>query len=248
MDEAGTPPDGKRQLWLYATGEHSCSYLDDRLARTVFADPEYPMNNRVYGALLRQGMRRSGGFVYQPGCAGCSACKSLRIPVERFRPNRSQRRCWKQNADVKVVQRPAAYSEDQFRLYKHYLRSRHPGSGMDSPEPEKYMEFLTASWSNTLFCEFRLGRDLLGVAVTDVVPDGLSAVYTFFNPALTGRSLGTLGILWQIEEARRLELPYVYLGYWIAEADTMRYKARFRPAEIYTGGRWRILQSGGEQD
>ncbi len=241
MNEAGAPPDGKRQLWLYATGEHACSYLDDRIARTVFADPEYPMNNRLYGALLRQGMRRSGSFVYQPGCPACSACKSLRIPVDRFTPNRSQRRCWKSNRDVRVVPRPAMYADEHFRLYQHYLRNRHPGSGMDAPEPEKYMEFLTARWSDTRFYEFRAGRDLLAVAVTDVVADGLSAVYTFFNPALKARSLGTLGILWQIEEARRLDLPYVYLGYWIAEADSMRYKAHFRPAEVYVAGRWQTL-------
>ncbi len=230
----------QRRLLLYATGEHSCSYLD-RMARTAFLDPEYPVTNEIYSALLRKGMRRSGDFIYQPACPGCAACQSLRIPVQRFRPSRSQRRCWQRNQDVRFVSRPPSFDAEHFRLYHRYLAARHPGSGMDDPQPERYMEFLTARWATTVFYELRLGSELIGVAVTDVVTDGLSAVYTFFSPDLPDRGLGTLAILWQIREAERLGLPHVYLGYWIAEAATMRYKTRFRPAEVYRGDSWQAL-------
>lgn len=232
----------QRKLLLYATGDHSCSYLKDRIARTAFVDPEYPLNNDIYSALLRQGMRRSGDFVYQPSCPGCAACLSLRIPVARFRASRSQRRCWKRNDDVRLVPRPPVYDDAHFELYHRYLARRHPGSGMDDPQPQRYMEFLTARWAKTVFYEFRLGSELLGVAVTDQVNDGLSAVYTFFSPDHPQRGLGTLAILWQIREAERLGLPHVYLGYWIADAETMRYKTRFSPAEVYTGGEWTPLR------
>ncbi len=237
----------ERKLLLYATGEHSCSYLD-RMARTAFIDPEYPLNNDIYSSLLRKGMRRSGDFVYQPSCTGCNACQSLRIPVARFQPSRSQRRCWNRNQDVRVVTRPPSFDAEHFSLYHRYLAARHPGSGMDDPQPERYMEFLTAHWAHTVFYEFRLGRELLGVAVTDLVTDGLSAVYTFFSPDHPQRGLGTFGILWQIREAERLGLPHVYLGYWIAEAATMRYKTRFRPAEVFRSDRWEPLHDTSTPD
>jgi len=226
-------------LWLYSTGEHACSYLPDRPARTVFVDPRYPLDNRQYGALVQQGMRRSGGYVYQPGCPTCQACKSLRIPVADFRPNRSQRRCWTRNMDLQVITLPPVFRQAHFDLYLDYLARRHPGSGMDDPDPRRYMEFLVADWSNTSFHEIRLGNELLGVSVTDGLPDGLSAIYTFYNPSLRTRGIGTWTILWQIEQARKLGLPYVYLGYWIAESPKMRYKTTFRPCEIHEGGLWR---------
>ncbi|MCC5857393.1 MAG: arginyltransferase [Ectothiorhodospiraceae bacterium] len=238
-------PAQRRRLLLYATGEHSCSYLDDRLARTAFVDPEYPLDNETYAMLLRQGMRRSGEFVYQPSCPGCAACLSLRIPVTGFRPNRSQRRCWKRNQDLQVVPRPPVFDKAHFALYHRYLAHRHPGSGMDDPQPERFMEFLTAGWAKTVFYEFRDGPGRLGGAVADRVSPRVGAGYTLLRPGPPERGLGTLSILWQVREAERLGLPHVYLGYWIAEAPTMRYKTRFRPAEVYSGGRWTPLDAGG---
>ncbi|MCP1676107.1 arginine-tRNA-protein transferase [Natronocella acetinitrilica] len=229
---------GSGTLWLYSTGEHACSYLEDRSARTVFVDPAFPVSNAHYSRLITQGMRRSGHFIYQPGCAGCSSCKSLRIPVADFCANRAQRRCWNRNQDIRIIQRPPVFVQQHFALYRHYMSHRHPGSGMDEHDPERYMEFLVSNWSDTVFLEMRRGQDLLGVAVTDRLADGLSAVYTFFHPELARRSLGTFGILAQIEHARMNGLAYVYLGYWIAESPKMRYKATFRPHEIHTGGRW----------
>lgn len=239
MTDARRTEPGQQLLWLYATGEHECSYLSDRTARTVFVDPRYPLDNRQYGVLVRQGMRRSGKYIYQPGCPGCQACKSLRIPVERFRPNRTQRRCWKRNADLHMIPREPVYREEHFRLYLDYLSRRHPGSGMEDSDPERYMEFLVADWSDTTFHEIRLGTRLLGVCVTDRLPDGLSAIYTFFDPDESARSLGIWAILRQIRQAGEEGLPYVYLGYWIAECRKMRYKTDFQPCEIHDGGRWR---------
>ena len=226
-------------VWLYSTGEHACSYLESRTARTVFVDPRLPLDNGHYSRLIRQGMRRSGRYIYQPGCPTCSSCQSLRIPVERFRPNRNQRRCWRRNADLRVIQRPPVYVREHFDLYRHYMSMRHPGSGMDQHDPERYMEFLVCDWSETLFLEIRRGRDLVAVAVTDRVADGLSAVYTFYDPDLTRRSLGTYGILAQIEHARMNAMPHVYLGYWIAESPKMRYKTDFQPAETFSAGHWK---------
>ncbi len=230
----------RRLLWLYSTGEHACSYLPERIARTVFVDPRYPIDNRQYGMLVRQGMRRSGTYIYQPGCPTCQACKSLRIPVADFTPSRSQRRCWYKNDDLRVIGRRPEFHDEHFRLYLDYLTRRHPGSGMDDPDPDRYMEFLVAPWSDTVFYEIRCGERLLGVAVTDRIPDGLSAIYTFFDPRERKRGLGIWAVLWQIEHARAAGLPYVYLGYWIAESAKMRYKTDFRPHEIYQDGKWRV--------
>lgn len=236
----------QRLLWLYSTGEHTCSYLPDRPARTVFVDPRYPLDNQQYGLLVQQGMRRSGRYLYRPGCPTCQACKSLRIPVQTFRPNRSQRRCWRRNSDLVVVPREPVLRDEHFQLYLDYLSQRHPGSGMDDPDPERYMEFLVADWAETSFFEIRCGEDLLGVCVTDHLQDGLSAIYTFFDPRYKERSLGTWAILWQIEQARRAEVPYVYLGYWIAECRKMRYKTAFQPCEIYQDSRWKPYLSDTE--
>ncbi len=229
------------QLWLYSTGEHPCSYVDGRVARTVFVDPAFPIGNAHYSQLIRHGMRRSGGYIYQPKCPDCTSCKSLRVPVQHFRPNRSQRRCWRRNHDLRIIQRPPAFVEDHFRLYRLYMSRRHPGSGMDDHDPDRYMEFLVCPWSDTVFLEIRHGRELLGVAVSDRVADGLSAVYTFFHPDVPARSIGTFAILCQIEHARMNAMEYVYLGYWIAECAKMRYKADFRPCEVYDGGGWTAL-------
>ncbi|MEX0732962.1 MAG: arginyltransferase [Aquisalimonadaceae bacterium] len=243
MTDARRTGINQQLLWLYSTGEHACSYLPDRPARTVFVDPRYPLDNQHYGLLVQQGMRRSGRYVYQPGCPTCQACKSLRIPVQDFTPNRSQRRCWKRNSDLEVLSREPEFREEHFQLYLQYLSRRHPGSGMDDPDPDRYMEFLVADWAKTSFHEIRLGEELLGVCVTDRLPDGLSAIYTYFHPDYAARSLGTWAILWQIEQARREKVPYVYLGYWIAECRKMLYKTAFRPCEVHEGGRWKLYHS-----
>lgn len=223
---------------IYATGEHPCAYLTERTARTLFVDPREPIDNSTYSSLCDQGFRRSGEFVYRPGCPGCSACMSIRIPVDEFEFKRRHRRCWKQNEDLEVTPVMPRFRQEHFALYRRYIDSRHEGSQMADPSPQQYMDFLTASWCDSVFYEFRANGELLAVSAIDLLSHGLSAVYTYFDPSFPKRGFGTYAILWLIEEARRQGLPYVYLGYWIAESPKMRYKSDFRPHEVYDGRGW----------
>lgn len=199
------------------------------------------MSNVVYSTLVNQGFRRSGEYVYRPGCIACRACKSLRIPVRDFSPSRRHRRCLAANSAANVQRVTASYREEHFQLYQRYLASRHAGSQMADPTSQQYLEFLTASWCNSAFYEFREEGRLLAVAAVDELHNGLSAVYTFYEPELPQRGLGTLAILWLLGEAHRLGLPYLYLGYWIEESPKMRYKQAFRPHEVFDAGTWRTV-------
>lgn len=231
------------RLLFFSTLPHDCNYLPEQLAISVVADPRAPMSSSMYGKLIDLGFRRSGAHVYAPQCPQCQACVPTRIPVQAFTPNRSQRRSLKRNADLEVFRMPARFTQEYFELYQRYLAMRHPGGGMDDPTPESFQHFLIADWCETLFIEFRKDGRLLGLATTDVLPQGLSATYTFFDPeAGSARGLGNFAICWQIEEARLRGLDYVYLGYWISQSDKMRYKTRFRPIEGYQEGRWRPIE------
>ena len=227
------------RLLLFATPPHACGYLDGETATTVFADPRVANKISVYTMLSRYGFRRSGNHLYRPQCEKCHACVPVRVAVKPFHARRKQRRVWNKNQDLSVVPRDDGFQPDHFMLYRRYIRARHPGGSMDNPSEEQYREFLSCSWGNTVFFEFRLEGQLAAVAVSDVLDDGLSAVYTFFDPALSKRSLGAYGILWQIEEARRLNLDWLYLGYWIETSPKMRYKGDYRPQQRLIDGRWR---------
>lgn len=229
--------DSLRSLRLLLSAEHNCSYLPGRPARHLVADP-LVVNNQVYSQLATLGFRRSGDHVYRPHCRGCKACLSLRIPVRAFRPNRSQRRTWNRNRDLQVRCLKPVFDFEHYQLFSRYLQARHPGGGMDDSSPESYLSFITAGWSDTLLYEFRRGGRLLAVAIVDRLDNGLSAVYTFFDPTETARGLGTYAILWQLADARRQELEWVYLGYWVQECHKMAYKANFRPHQVFVGGGW----------
>jgi arginine-tRNA-protein transferase len=231
---------------LYLTGEHECSYLPDRSARTLFVDPLARISAPTYQSLLEQGFRRSGSHIYRPACRNCRACISLRIPVYAYAADRSQRRNFRSNAaEVTVHDRPPTLDPEHFDLYRRYLLARHPDGAMAEGTADNYRNFLIDPWGGeTRLLEFRLGERLMAVAVTDVTPGGLSAVYTFFDPALSSRSPGTFAILCQIEAARGLGLPYLYLGYWIEDCRKMNYKTRFRPVEAWDGQRWHACGPG----
>lgn len=229
-------------LVFYASPPHECSYLPEREATTLFADPHAPLTPALYSLLAGMGFRRSGNYVYRPRCPDCNACLPVRIPVREFSPARSQRRNWAQNKDLAVSVLPAEYQEEHYALYRKYIHSRHAEGGMDVDAPERYLEFLGSRWADTRFVEFRLQGRLLMVAVIDLMSDGLSAVYTFFDPDESRRGLGTYAILWQVEEARWRQLPYVYLGYLIDESPKMAYKRRYRPLEYYQQGGWHRLK------
>lgn len=225
-------------LLFYASPPHACSYLPGREAATLFADPQRPMTPALYSTLSDYGFRRSGDYVYRPRCGACQACQPCRIPVAQFTPDRSQRRIWKRNLDLTVQIMPPDTEGAYFELYRHYLSTRHTDGAMDSDDREQYRRFLTSSWSDTWFVLFRAAERIVAVAVVDLLGKGLSAVYTFYDPDEEKRSLGTMAVLWQIEQARRMGLPYVYLGFYIEESRKMAYKSRFHPLELFQGGKW----------
>jgi len=230
---------------LYLGPEHDCSYLPQRRARSLFFDPSVPLDPRTAQWLANQGFRRSGPYLYRPHCKDCQACVALRIPVADFAPRRSQRRCWQHNErELTVRAALPGYSEEQFALYCRYQQSRHPGGSMDGVTAETYLGFLDSPWADTRFFEFRLRGRLVAVAVTDLLPAGLSAMYTFFDPTLAQRSLGVFSVLWQINYTRSRGLPWLYLGYWIGDCRKMRYKDRYRPVEAWTGTEWRRFSPG----
>jgi arginine-tRNA-protein transferase len=230
------------KLLLFATPAHGCSYLPGNDATTLFVDPEFPKNSGVHTLLSQNGFRRSGEHLYRPNCQDCRACVPVRLPVQMFNPRRSQRRALRDNRDLRVLRRQSEFCEEHFLLYNRYLGARHAHGGMDNPTRKQYREFLLSSWADTRLVEFRLAGHLVAVAVTDHLTDGLSAVYTFFDPDFSRRSIGTLSILWQIEEARQLGFQWLYLGYWIADSPKMLYKQEFQPQEHFIDGRWHALK------
>lgn len=227
---------------VYLSMPHPCSYLPGRVATSMFIDPRYALDGRRYAGYMRLGFRRSGDLVYRPHCRDCSACIPVRVPVARFRPNRGQRRIWQRNRDLAVTARSPAFKQEHFELYLRYQRTRHPGGGMDDPDPQKYVNFLFSRQVQSVFYEMRLGERLVGVAVVDVLPDALSAMYTFYEPEEKHRALGVFAVLWELEEARQRGLAWVYLGYLIRECPKMSYKANYRPLEAYLDGRWVLLE------
>ena len=230
----------KKPINLYLSAEHDCSYLPGRQANSLFVDPEKEMSADIYSQLIQQGFRRSGSYVYTPYCKKCHDCIPIRLNVQKFALSRSQKRCKNKNKSVSVEAKDAVYDADQYQIYADYVTSRHPGGGMDEPDNNKYLDFLTSKWSNTTFFEFQENGQAIGVAVTDIVENGLSAVYTFFNPTpeYQKRSLGVFSILWQIEEAQRRGMKWLYLGYWIKDCNKMSYKDNYQPLEYYYNHLW----------
>ena len=229
-------------LQYYITPPHDCSYLENKSARMVFLDPIHRIDVVTLSELSRVGFRRSGDFVYRPECHLCRQCLSCRVPVQEFQMNSSQKKAWRRNQDLTMSILPTSKAtQEHYDLYERYINERHADGDMFPPSLDQFEKFLVHSCTDSFFIEFWKDDKLLAVSSCDPLDDGISAVYTFFDPDESRRSLGVFAVLKQIEHVRALSLPYVYLGYWVPHSDKMNYKSQYVPLELLIDGQWRRL-------
>lgn len=229
---------GLKTLQFYATAAYPCSYLADHNARSQVAAPTHLIDTELYSQLVERGFRRSGLFTYRPHCDQCRACLSVRVDAIRFKPDRTQRKTWRRHANLSARTLALHWNPEHYALYQRYQQGRHSGQGMDEDSQAQYTQFLLASRVDTALTEFRTPEgELKMVSIIDRLSQGWSSVYTFFDPNDQG-SLGTYGVLWQLEQCRQLGLPWLYLGYWIQESRKMSYKSRFKPYQLLSNGTW----------
>ncbi len=234
------------KLQFYVTTPYQCGYLPGKLAQSLIATPHHLVDHNIYSGLIQQGFRRSGKFVYRPHCEQCNACIPTRVVLAEFTPSRSQKRAFKQHHDLVACILPLAYHQDHFELYTGYQTARHAEAenfDAEKDDAEQYRQFLCMSNVESLIVEFRNAENQLKiVSMVDIVRDGVSAVYTFYDTTDHKASYGTYSIMWQTEWTKSLNLPYLYLGYWIAASEKMAYKQAFKPQELLIDGEW--LKSG----
>ncbi|MDH5396497.1 MAG: arginyltransferase [Gammaproteobacteria bacterium] len=225
------------------TPEHECSYLENHTAITLFVSPDYPIVMPQYSALAKLGFRRSGSHVYRPHCSDCGLCIPVRLEVDNFKPSRSQRRNKTLNKDIRLNVMDAVFKPEHYALYRRYMKGRHAGGGMDNDEQENYEHLIKANWSDSKLLEFYLQDKLVMVAIVDRFEDGISAVYTFFDPEYSSRGLGVFGILSEIDYVKSLGQEWLYLGYWNPQTKKMSYKVNYQPIEFFDGQDWHLLKT-----
>lgn len=226
---------------LFETVVDECPYLDDRKSASILVDPDHDIEPALFSMLSRSGFRRSGNMLYAPKCPTCKACISVRIPTAKFSASKSQRRVWRKNTDITVTLEDVRFEQQHFDLYLKYQKHRHAESSMCDDDPQKYIGFIESDYAASKFLCMRIDQQLIGIAVLDQFEGGLSAVYTFFDPDHSSRSLGTYAILYTIKLAKMHEIPFVYLGYWIEQSTKMDYKRKFKPLQGYIDKTWQEL-------
>ena len=223
---------------LVLSQEHPCGYLETKIAQSLFVHPSYLITTSTYAHLLEQGFRRSGEEVYAPHCSHCSACIPARLPLKKFKPSKSQRRCMRKNIETQVNIKPAIFEQAHYDMYLRYQAIRHPEGSMINTSPENYFSFLGSSWCNTQFVEFSIHNELAGIAIIDQFDEAWSAVYTFFEPKFSDYSLGVYAILWQIQQANLQQKEYLYLGFWLKDCTKMSYKTCYQPIQLLIDKQW----------
>jgi leucyl-tRNA---protein transferase len=232
------------KLQFYVTTPYKCGYLPDKLAQSLIAAPHHLVDTNIYSGLIQQGFRRSGKFAYRPHCFNCKACIAIRLILDAFTPTRSQKRAHKQHANLTARILPLSYIQSHFELYTSYQNLRHSEPELSVPTDadevaNQYLQFLCMSNVESLMIEFRdTANQVKIVSVVDIVSDGVSAVYTFYDALETKTSFGTYSIMWLAEWTKSLGLPYLYLGYWIEESQKMAYKQQFKPQHKLIDGEW----------
>ena len=232
-----------REIKVFTTFPHRCSYLPNREATTLFVDPRQNITPELYTELSTMGFRRSGDHVYRPHCNSCNACTAARVAVQDFSPSKSQKRVLQANRDLTLRITDSVNDDEAYALYERYITQKHADGDMYPPDREQYESFLNDSLACTQYFRLYDQDKLICVAVSDEMLDGLAAIYTFYDPDCAKRSLGTLAVLLQISHAKKRSLPFVYLGYWIEGCRKMSYKTRFRPLELLSNGRWHGLDN-----
>jgi len=227
---------------LYETVIDDCPYIEGERSASILVDPEHKVDENLFGLLSRSGFRRSGEMLYTPKCPSCNACVSVRIPVDEFKASKSQKRVWRKNGDIKIGIEEVEFNQEHFDLYLKYQKARHPESSMCDEDPSKYITFINSAYSRSRFLTITIDEQLIGISVVDQFNGGISAVYTFFDPDYSKRSLGTYVILYMVKLARLRKIPFVYLGYWIDESNKMNYKRNFRPLQGYINRQWVDLE------
>ena len=231
------------EIKFYVTKNYSCGYIKGQDAQSIVATPYKNVNSKNFKSFISQGFRRSGQYVYKPNCKNCKACIPIRLLASNFKASRSQKRLKKYLNKLSVKLLPLNFNEEHYNLYVNYQNKRHRNNDKSEDDVADYNDFLINSNVNSKLVEFRLNDQLKMITIIDIIDDGISAVYTFYDCSDQKLSLGTMSIIWLLELCKKESLPFLYLGYWIHESQKMKYKTNFKPYELMIEGVWQEATS-----